>query len=156
MKLAPETSRHCKFAVTGENMNGYYPFLRGFYGPADIPTIFQEKIDRTLGHQTPVWVDIIIVTRGTKEHTRKLYSDPSKLENEGYRASKKNRNSTKKKQYGSDTHYHKKASDQTKKKHATNKLKPPTNTKTVQFFPDAIQYFAIFIPNFQEKTDNMR
>ena len=89
MKLAPETSRHCQFSVTGENMNGYYPFLKGFYGPADIPTIFQEKIDRTLGHQTPVWVAIIIVTRGTKEHTRKLYSELSKLENEGYRASKK-------------------------------------------------------------------
>ena len=58
---------------------------------ADIPTIFQEKIDRTLSHQTPVWLDdIIIVTRGTKEeHTRKLYSVLSKLENEGYRASKK-------------------------------------------------------------------
>ena len=46
LKLAPETSKHCNFAVTGENMNGYYRFLKGFYGPADIPTIFQEKIDR--------------------------------------------------------------------------------------------------------------
>ena len=45
MKLAPETSKHCNFAVTGENMNGYYRFLKGFYGPADIPTFFQEKID---------------------------------------------------------------------------------------------------------------
>ena len=91
MKLAPETSKHCNFAVTGENMNGYYQFLKGFYGPADIPTIFQEKIDRTLGHQIPVWLGaIIIVIRGTKEeHTRKLYSALSKLENEGYRASKK-------------------------------------------------------------------
>ena len=54
MKLAPETSKHYKFAVTGENMNAYYRFLKGFYGPANIPTLFQEKIDRTLGHQTPV------------------------------------------------------------------------------------------------------
>ena len=71
MKLAPVTSKHCNFAMTGEKINGYYRFLKGFYGPADIPTIFQEKIDRTLGHQTPVWLDdIIIVTRGTKEeHT---------------------------------------------------------------------------------------
>ena len=91
MKLAPETSKLCNFAVTGENMNGYYRFLKLFYGPADIPTIFQEKIDRTLGHQTPVWLnDIIIVTRGTKEeHTRKLHSVFSKQENEGYRGSKK-------------------------------------------------------------------
>ena len=54
MKLAPETSKHCNFAVTGENMNGYYRFLKGFYGPAYIPTIFQEKKERTLAHQTPV------------------------------------------------------------------------------------------------------
>ena len=91
MKLAPETSKHCNFAMTGEKINGYYRFLKGFYSRADIPTIFQEKIDRTLSHQTPVWLDdIIIVTRGTKEeHTRKLYSVLTKLENEGYKASKK-------------------------------------------------------------------
>ena len=71
MKLSPETSKHCNFAITGEKINGYYRFLKGFYGPADIPTIFQGKIDRTLGHQIPVWLDdIIIVTHGTKEqHT---------------------------------------------------------------------------------------
>ena len=91
MKLAPETSKHCNIAVTGENMNGYYRFLKGFYGPADILLIFQGKIDRTLGNQTPVWLDdIIIVTRGTKdENTRNLQSVLTKLENEGYKASKK-------------------------------------------------------------------
>ena len=74
MKIAPETSKCCNFAVTGENMNDYYRLRKGFYGPADKSTIFQEKIDRTQGHQTPVWLhDINIVTRGTKEeHTRKL------------------------------------------------------------------------------------
>ena len=41
---------------------------KGILFSADIPTIFQDKIDRTLGHQTPVWlVNIIIVTRETKE-----------------------------------------------------------------------------------------
>ena len=91
MRLAPETSKHCNVAVTGENITGCYRYLKGLYGPADIPTTFQEKIDRTLGHQTPVWLDdIIIVTCGTtEEHTRKLYLVFSKLENEEYRASKK-------------------------------------------------------------------
>ena len=91
IRLAPETSKHCKFAITGEKINGCYRFLKGFYAPADIPTIFQEKIDRTLGHQIPVWLDdIIIATRGTKEqHTQKLESVLTKLENEGYKASKK-------------------------------------------------------------------
>ena len=91
MKLSPETSKHCKFAIRGDKINGYYRFLKSFYGPADIPTIFQEKIDRTLGHQIPVWLDeIIFVTGGTKEqHTQKLESVLTKLENEGYKASKK-------------------------------------------------------------------
>ena len=91
MRLTPETSKHCNFAITGEKINGYYQSLKGFYGPADIPTIFQDKIDRTLGHQTPVWLDdIIIATRGTKkQHTQKLESVLTKLENEGYKASKK-------------------------------------------------------------------
>ena len=59
MKLSPETSKHCNFAITGEKINKYYRFLKGFYGPADIATFFQEKIDRILGHQIPVWLDDI-------------------------------------------------------------------------------------------------
>ena len=48
MKLSKETSRQCVFAITGGNFTGYYRFKKGFYGLADIPTIFQEKFDRTL------------------------------------------------------------------------------------------------------------
>ena len=160
MKLAPETSKHCNFAVTGENMNGYYRFLKGFYGPADIPTIFQEKIDRTLGHQATVWLDdIIIVTRGTKEeHNRIVYSVLSKRENEGYRASKKKSNF-----YQKETVWlgHTISQDGIRpnkdKTDAINKLNPPpTNTKTFKSFLGAIQNFAKFIPTLSEKTDNMR
>ena len=64
MKLSEETSRQCVFALTEGNFSGYYRFKKGFYGLADIPTIFQEKIDRTLEYCTPAWLDdIIIVTR---------------------------------------------------------------------------------------------
>ena len=82
MKLASETSKHCNFAIIGEKINGYYRFPKGFYHPADIPTIFQEKINHTLGHETPVWLDdIIVVTRGAKEeHTKTLESVLTKLE----------------------------------------------------------------------------
>ena len=99
-------------------MNSYYRFLKGFYGPADILTTFQEKIDRTLGHQTQLWLDnIIIVTRGTKEeHTRELYSLLETRKRRIQSKKEKNQNFTKKKQYGSDTQYHKTASDQTRKK----------------------------------------
>ena len=159
MRLAPETSKHCNFAITGEKINGYYRFLKGFYGPADIPTIFQEKIDRTLGHQIPVWLDdIIIATRGTKEqHTQKLESVLTKLENEGYKASKK-----KSKFYQKETVWlgHTISQDgirpNKEKTDAINNLDPPTNTKTLKSFLGAIQYFAKFIPNLSEKTDNMR
>ena len=61
MKLSEGTSRKCVFALTGGNFSGYYRFKKGFYGLADIPTIFEEKIDRTLEHCTPAWLDDIIV-----------------------------------------------------------------------------------------------
>ena len=91
MKLSEETSRQCVFAITGAKFSGYYRFKEGFYGLADIPTIFQEKTDRTLEYSTPAWLDdIIVVTRGKKqEHEKKLFDVLFKLEKAGYRASKK-------------------------------------------------------------------
>ena len=91
MKLSKETSRQCVFAITEGNFNGYYRFKKEFYGLADIPTIFQEKIDRTLEYSTPAWLDdIIVVTRGSrKEHEKKLFEILKKLENAGYRASER-------------------------------------------------------------------
>ena len=53
MKLSKETSRQCVFAITGGKFSGYYRFKNEFYGLADIPTIFQKKIDRTLEYSTP-------------------------------------------------------------------------------------------------------
>ena len=46
--LSREARNLCIFAVTGGNFTGYYRFLKGFYGLADIPTIFQEQLDQTL------------------------------------------------------------------------------------------------------------
>ena len=69
IKLSEETSRQSVFALTGEKFSGFYRFKKGYYGLADITTIFQEKIDRTLGYCTRIaWLDdIIIVTRGNKQ-----------------------------------------------------------------------------------------
>ena len=91
MRLSEETSRHCVFAPTGGKFSGYYRFKKGFYGLADIPTIFQEKIDRTLEYCTPAWLDdIIVVKRGTRQdHEKKLFDVLNKLEKAGYRASEK-------------------------------------------------------------------
>ena len=52
MRLSEETSRQCLFALTGGKLSGYYRFKKGCYGFADIPTKFQEKIDRTLEYFT--------------------------------------------------------------------------------------------------------
>ena len=92
MKLSKETSRQCVFAITGGKFGGYYRFKKRFYGLlADIPTIFQEKIDRTLEYSTPAWLDdIIVVTRGDrKEHEKKLFDVSKKLEVAGYQASER-------------------------------------------------------------------
>ena len=42
-RLSEKTSRPRKIALTGEQMNGYYRFMRNFYGLSDIPTSFREK-----------------------------------------------------------------------------------------------------------------
>ena len=43
-------------------------FLKGFYGLADTPTIFQERINTTLEHKHPTWLDdIIIATKGNRD-----------------------------------------------------------------------------------------
>ena len=46
LKLSKRARNLCVFTVTGGKFTGYYRFLKGFYGLADIPTIFQEHIDR--------------------------------------------------------------------------------------------------------------
>ena len=72
MMPSEETSRQCVFAITRGNFSGYYRFKKWFYGLADIPTVFQEEIDRTLEDCTPAWLDdIIVVTRGDRKDHEK-------------------------------------------------------------------------------------
>ena len=90
--LSREARNLCIFAVTGGKFTGYYRFLKGFYGLADLPTFFQDKIDQTLENKHPAWLDdIIVVTKGSKEqHKKKLAEVLTKLENAGYRLSENN------------------------------------------------------------------
>ena len=68
VEIIRRTSRQCVFALTGGKFCEYYRFEKGFYGLADIPTIIQEKNDRTLGYCIPAWLnDIFVVTRGSKK-----------------------------------------------------------------------------------------
>ena len=52
----------------------------------DIPTIFQERIDKTLQFKHPDWLDDIFVTKGTIEkHETEIKETMKKLEDGGYR-----------------------------------------------------------------------
>ena len=159
MKLSKETSRQCVFAITGGNFSGYYRFKKGFYGLADIPTIFQEKIYRTLEYSTPAWLDdIIVVTRGSrKEHEKKLFEILKKLENAGYRASERKfkffLNKTKWLVHEIDEMGIKPNKEKVK---AILELKHPENQKQLKSFLGAIQYLAKFLPRLSERTERLR
>ena len=159
MKLSKETSRQCVFALTRGKFRGYYRFKKGSYGLADIPTIFQEKIDRTLGYCTPVWLDdIIVVTRGNKQdHEKKLFEILNKLEKAGYRASKKKSeffmNRTKWLGHEIDEN---RIKPNEEKVEAILKLKPPENTKELKPFLGAKQYMAKYLPKLSERTNRLR
>ena len=58
----------------GGDFTGHYRFKKGFYGILDIPTVFQEHVDKVLDFKTPVWLDDIIrVTNGTiDEHEQEV------------------------------------------------------------------------------------
>ena len=159
MKLSKETSRQCVFAITGGKFSGYYRFKKGFYGLADIPTIFQEKIDRNLEYCTPAWLDdIIVVTRGDrKEHEKKLFDVLKKLKDAGYRASER-----KSEFFLKCTKWLGHEIDETgiklnkEKVKAILELKHPENQKQLKSFLGAIQYLAKFLPRLSEKTDRLR
>ena len=70
LSLSKNAMDLCMFAVTGGNFTGFYRFLNGFYGLADIPTIFEENIDKTLKNKHPAWLDdILVVPKGPKNNS---------------------------------------------------------------------------------------
>ncbi len=87
--LHKNTAKHCVAAIVGGKATGYYRFLKGFYGLADLPVVFQSKIDRVLDNSAKAWKDdIIIATTGTaEEHLAEIETVLKKLQDSGYRAS---------------------------------------------------------------------
>ena len=66
-KQSKEASKHCVFSIIGDNFTGHCRFKKGLYGLSDIPTVFQEHIDKA-EIQNTIWLDdIICVTNGTIE-----------------------------------------------------------------------------------------
>ena len=61
IRLDDDTKNLSIFTVTRGDFTGYYHFLKGFYGLADIPTIFQERRDTTLEHTRPEVRETILI-----------------------------------------------------------------------------------------------
>ena len=158
-RLSKKAMDLCIFAVTGGNFAGYYRFLKGFYGLADIPTIFQEKIDQTLENKHPAWLDdIIVVTKGSKQkHLEELTDVLSKLENAGYRLSE-----SKSELFKTEIEWIGHKIDQNgirpiqDKLLAIKNLKKPENKKELKSFLGAIQYLSKYIENLSAQTDVLR
>ena len=159
MKLSEETSRQCAFALTGGKFSGYYRLKKGFYGLADISTIFEEKIDRTVGYCTPAWLDdIILVTRGNKRkfHEKKLVDVLNKLEKAGYRASKKKAEYFMKRTKWLDHEIDENGIQPNEEKvKAILKLNPPEITKVLKSFLGTIQNMEKFLPKHLERTGRL-
>ena len=143
----------------GGKLSGYYQFKMGFYGSADIPTIFQEEIDRPLEYCTPAWFDeIIVVTRGDrKHHEKKLFAVFRKLEITVYRAT----------EIKSDFFQnilewlgHEIDEDGIKpnkeKVEAILELKHTETPKQLKSFLGAIQCLTKILPRLSERTDKLR
>ena len=150
----------CIFAVTGGNFTSYYRFLKGFYGLADIPTIFQENIDQTLeGEQTPSMVRRYHrgnkrFQRGTHERTdrrpnqtrkRRVQIKPNKIrifqnrDRTDWSPDRPGRNPTFARQATGD-----------------KELKQPNNEKELKSFLGAIHNLSKYIDNLSAQTDSLR
>ena len=100
-----------------------------------------------MGHQTPVWLDdIFVIARGTKEeHTRKGSSGLTKLENEGYKGSKKKSNYYQKERNLAWTRKVTGRNQTKRRKNRRNKqTRTPNQHQNPKIFSGAIQYFAKF------------
>ena len=159
LSLSREARNLCIIAVTGGNFTGYYRFLKGFYGLADIPTIFQEKIDQTLENKHPAWLDdIIVVTKGSKEqHKKELIDVLTRLENAGYKLSE-----NKSEFFKTEIEWfgHKINQNGIRPLQdilmAIKELKRSNNEKELKSFFGAIQYLSKYIHNLSAQTDILR
>ena len=141
------------------NRRELHRFLKGFYGLADIPTIFQQKIDQTLENKHPAWLDdITVVTKGSKEqHQKQLIDVLSRLEKSGYRLSEKESDFFKTEiewiGHKIDQNCIRELQD---KLMAIKKLKQPKDEKELKSFLGAIQYLSKHINNLSAQTDGLR
>ena len=158
-KLTAEAAKHYVFLIIGGDFTGHYRFKKGLYGLSDIPTEFQEHIDKVLKFKTPVWLDdIICVTNGTiDEHEREVREVLTKLQNAGYTASERKTELFKQEITWLGYHINQSGVKPIKDKtEALTKLKAPKNSKELKSFLGSMQHLSKFINNLSKKTDRMR
>ena len=159
IKLNEETRDLCIFTVTGGEFTGYYHFLKRFYGQADIPTTFQERIDKTLEYKHPAWLDdLIIVTKGdVKELEAEVKETMKKLDNEGYRLSPKKCEFFKREIEWVGHKIDQQGIQQLQDKlEAITKMNKQTNGKELKSFLGTIQNFSKYNENLSTNTDILR
>ncbi len=84
--MSKETARRCNFSVVGGEATGTYEFQTGFYGLADMPAVFQQAMNRTLGNQQGVFAfidDVLIVSKGSREEHQNLVRETLKRMDHG-------------------------------------------------------------------------
>ena len=159
IKLHSESAKHCVAAIVGGTSTGHYRFKKGFYGLADMPVVFQAKIDRVLDGIAQAWQDdIIVVTRGSiEEHETELKKVLQRLEEHGYRA-----NVEKTKMFEKESGWCGFLIDENGVKpkntrtDAVLKIKPPKTVKETRSFLESVQYLAKFVENLSTKTEPIR
>ena len=157
--LHHETAKHCVAAIVGGKATGHFRFRKGFYGLADMPVVFQSKMDKVLDNSAKAWQDnIIVVTRvSPEEHAKELGKVLSQLEQHEYRASEE-----KSKLFQTEVEwcgYLIKESGVKPKKTRTEpvtKIDAPKTVQEVRSFLGSVQYLAKFIENLSAKTEPFR
>ena len=147
------------FYIIGGDFTGHYRFKKGFYGLSDIPTVFQEHIDKVLEFKTPVWLyDIIYVTNGTlDENEREVREVLNKLQNAGYRAIEMKTELFEEERTWLGYHIIQNGVKPIKDKtEAITKLSDPKNAKELKSLLGPIQHLSKFINNLSKKNDRMR
>ena len=159
VKLAKETSNHCVFAIAGGKATGHYRFVRGFYGLADMPVVFQEKLDRVLQKKFPAWQDdILVITRGNvEEHYKDITELMDILNSAGYRISfEKSELFRKEVEWCGFNINSSGISPKHSRVDAIAKITPPKTLKEVRSFLGSVQYLSRYINNLSSKTAPLR
>ena len=152
--LSKEAQNLCIFVVTGGDFTGYYRFLKGFYGLADLPTIFQEKIDQTPSMARRHHHRNQRINRTTKKRTNRSSNPAGKC--------RLLLSGNKSEFLKSEIEWIGHKIDQNgirplqDKLMAIKNLKQPNYEKELKSFLGAIQYLSKYIDNLSAQTDTLR